>query len=356
MSLATTVGTEGGGLLVIAESVAGHPLAQAYELLGMGRRLVADSGASVDAVVMGNPSVDVASALLAAGADRVFALDGQDCADLYQSDVWLSGLQEVLQKAAPRLILAGHTSLGGDLAPRLAFRHKLAIATGCEQIAFLDNEVEATRPCFGHKAREVVGLRTTPSVVTLRAKCGDPLEPNPARAGQVLTVALPRMEGQTPPRIVARQVETAGEGPNLENAQVVIAGGRGLGGPEGFQPLVRLAEVLEGAVGASRVACDLGWCPRSWQIGLTGKTVTPDLYVAVGISGASHHMAGCGNSRNIVAINSDPEAGIFKDARYGIVGDFRELVPALVDELLRRKASGTGNESEASASRRAVFN
>ena len=357
MSLAAaTAGTEGGGLLVIAESIAGRPVAQVYELLGIGRRLAAESGASVDAVVMGDPSVDVASALFAAGADRVFALDGKDCADLYQSDVWLTGLQEIVQNAAPRLILAGHTSLGGDLAPRLAFRHQFAIATGCEQIALLDNEVQATRPCYGHKAREVVGLRTTPSVVTVRAKCGEPLEPNPARAGQVLTVALPRMEGQTPPRIVARQVEKAGEGPSLENAQVVIAGGRGLGGPEGFQPLLRLAEVLEGAVGASRVACDLGWCPRSWQIGLTGKTVTPDLYVAVGISGASHHMAGCGNAKNIVAINSDADAGIFKDARYGIVGDFRELIPALVDELLRRKKSGTGNHSEASTSRKAAYN
>jgi electron transfer flavoprotein alpha subunit len=117
----------------------------------------------------------------------------------------------------------------------------------------------------------------------------------------------------------------------------VVAGGRGLGGPEGFAELAKLADVLGGAVGASRVACDLGWCPHSWQVGLSGKTVTPALYIAVGISGASHHMAGCGNSGVILAINSDPEATIFKEARFGAVGDYREIVPALVKELRARR-------------------
>ena len=112
-----------------------------------------------------------------------------------------------------------------------------------------------------------------------------------------------------------------------------MAGGRGLEGPEGFRVLENLAHVLGAAVGSSRVPCDLGWCPHSWQIGLTGKTVTPDLYFAVGISGAGHHMAGCGNAKTIVAINTDPEAAIFRDARYGIVGDYRKIVPALVDAL-----------------------
>jgi electron transfer flavoprotein alpha subunit len=131
---------------------------------------------------------------------------------------------------------------------------------------------------------------------------------------------------------VERRRETD-TGPRLEDAKVIVSGGRGLNGPEGFKVLEELASMLGGVVGASRVPCDLGWCPRSWQIGLTGKTVLPELYIAVGISGAGHHMAGCGNSRTIVAVNTDPDAAIFREARYGIVGDYRQVVPALIEEI-----------------------
>ncbi|MDH5535647.1 MAG: electron transfer flavoprotein subunit alpha/FixB family protein, partial [Betaproteobacteria bacterium] len=130
----------------------------------------------------------------------------------------------------------------------------------------------------------------------------------------------------------------AADGVRLEDARVIVAGGRGLNGPDGFRVLEELAAALGGAVGASRVPCDLEWCPRSWQIGLTGKTVRPDLYIAVGISGAGHHMAGCGNAKAIVAVNTDPEAAIFKDARFGVVGDFQEFVPAFIEEV--RKLGG----------------
>jgi electron transfer flavoprotein alpha subunit len=317
--------------LVIAESIQGRPAPQAFELLAMARRLAPLD--KIDAAYMGDG--DAAGALFSGGADRVFLLDGTDAAGSYESDRWLAGLQQVLAKCAPRLILAGHTTLGADLAPRLAYRLELAIATGCERIGIVDREIHATRPCFGHRAREVIALRSVPAVATVRARSAEPLLPDSARTGETVSIALTPLAAA--PRIISRQIDKPEEGPSLENARVIVAGGRGVGGPEGFQPLQRLAQALDGAVGASRVACDLGWCPRSWQIGLTGKTVTPNLYVAVGISGASHHMAGCGNAKNIVAINSDPEASIFKDARFGVIGDFRELVPALVEELARRK-------------------
>ena len=124
-------------------------------------------------------------------------------------------------------------------------------------------------------------------------------------------------------------------------AAVIVAGGRGLNGPEGFRTLQELADALGGAVAASRVPCDLGWCPRSWQIGLTGRTVQPELYIAVGISGAGHHMAGCGNARTIVAVNTDAEAAIYRDARFGIVGDYQQFIPVFIDEVrkLKRAAS-----------------
>jgi electron transfer flavoprotein alpha subunit len=132
--------------------------------------------------------------------------------------------------------------------------------------------------------------------------------------------------------VIARERDAAAA-KRLEDAKIIVAGGRGLEGPEGFRVLETLAHVLGAAVGSSRVPCDLGWCPHSWQIGLTGKTVTPDLYLAIGISGAGHHMAGCGNAKNIVAINTDPEAAIFREARFGVVGDYRKVVPALVSAL-----------------------
>jgi electron transfer flavoprotein alpha subunit len=138
-------------------------------------------------------------------------------------------------------------------------------------------------------------------------------------------------------RVVNREREKA-VGVKLESAKIVIGGGLGLGGPEGFNTLNEIAELVDGAVGASRAACDLDWCPRSYQIGLTGRTVAPELYLAVGISGASHHMAGCGNSKTIVSINSDPDAAIFKSSRFGIVGNSQEIMPALVEEIRKLKA------------------
>ncbi|MCZ7600160.1 MAG: electron transfer flavoprotein subunit alpha/FixB family protein [Gammaproteobacteria bacterium] len=143
-------------------------------------------------------------------------------------------------------------------------------------------------------------------------------------------------------RLVSRVAEEA-EDDRLETARIIIAGGRGPGGPEGFKLLEELASSVGGAVGASRVACDLGWCPHSRQIGMSGKTVTPDLYVAVGISGASHHMAGCGTAKAILAINSDPDAAIFREARFGIVSDYKLIIPALIEALTEGDPCGVGN-------------
>ena len=324
------------GILVVGE-MAGEAMSPlAMELLGLARRLIGEGTAPAAVLVLGQPAASVTAGLIASGADRVYvAATGND--QLYQSDVWLEAMRGTLASFAPSLILMGHTSLGADLAPRLAFQLNAALAMGCERVAMSGGQLLATRPCFGNKAREVVSLRAEPAIATVRSRTNEPLESDPGRRGEVLSVALGALAPAIP-RITSRTREELGQGPSLEKAKIVIAGGRGLGGPEGFAELAKLAESVGGVVGASRVACDLGWCPHSWQIGLTGKTVTPRLYIAVGISGASHHMAGCGNSGAILAINSDPDAAIFKEARFGVVGDYKQIVPALVSEFAQLKS------------------
>jgi len=343
------------GVLIIGETAGGAPIPLVHELLGLGRRLAPDLGGPVSVLLLGDPPAALPAALIAAGADRAYVASAQG-GDLYESDLWLRALDEALAKIAPRIILAGHTALGADLAPRLAFRLRAAIATGCDELVQRDRRLHATRPCFGHKAREVLALGTAPAVATVRARSNDPLVPDAARRGDVIGLPVPACETAAIPRVRSRTREDVAAGPRLETANVVVAGGRGLGGPEGFAELEKLARALGGVVGASRVACDLGWCPHSWQIGLTGKTVTPALYVAVGISGASHHMAGCGNSGAILAINSDAEAAIFKEASFGVIGDYKEIVPALAQALAQRRPQTAGAEVERPAVARPAGN
>jgi electron transfer flavoprotein alpha subunit len=327
------------GILIIGEMINESPVPLVAEMLGLARQLVGEGKGAVSVLVIGKAAAPALAELVAAGADRVYVA-ATDAEHLYESDVWLGAVREVLTKFAPQLILAGHTSLGADLAPRLAIKLDIAIATGCEALAQGQGHILATRPCFGHKAREVLSLRTSPAIATVRARSSESLQPDQSRLGEVITIPMSPLDTSSTPRIKSRQRDDQSQGLSLERAKVIVAGGRGLGGPEGFAELAKLAETLGGVVGASRVACDLGWCPHSWQIGLTGKTVTPALYVAIGISGASHHMAGCGNSGAILAINSDPEAAIFKEARFGVVGDYKQIVPALVKELADFKSQG----------------
>ena len=323
-------------ILVVVETSDGHPIDLVFEMLSLARRLAHGLDGAVVAVALGSGLDGVGEALVARGADRVLIADDAAFAD-YQADAWLPDLVEIVAKAAPAAVLVGHTVPGADLAPRLAFRLDTAVATGCEAVEIADGRLHMTRVCFGGNAREVVSFTTIPAVATIRAKTQEALEPDPGRTGRVECLASVLDTGSVRTRIAGRERASA-DGVRLENANVVIAGGRGVGGPEGFEGLDELARLLGGAVGASRVACDLGWCPPSWQIGLTGRTVAPELYLAVGISGAGQHMAGCGAAKAIVSINSDPDATIFRSSRFGVVGDCSEVVPALVEEIRKLKA------------------
>jgi electron transfer flavoprotein alpha subunit len=323
------------GVLVIAELVDGKPTGLTAELLGVARRLADQLGGPVSVAVISDGNEDAAAACISRGADRAYVASHALLAE-YQGEAWLPAVEKIARTTSPAVILLGHTPNGADLAPRLAFRLQTAAAMDCVEAVADEGKLFFTRPCYGGNARAVVSCHTRPVVATMRAKSQDPLAPDMNRTGEVIAVTVdPATAVRT--RIVGRE-QLSGEGVRLEDAAVVVAGGRGLNGPEGFRVIEELAAVLGAAVGASRAACDLGWYPHSRQIGLTGKVVTPNLYIAVGISGASQHMAGCAGAKTLVAINPDPQAPIFQFARFGVTGDYAHIVPALVEALRQHQS------------------
>ena len=327
---------DNSGIVVVVETAEGHPVDLVFDMLGLARCLADDLGGTVTAAALGTDLGGIGEVLVARGADRVLVVDDAAFAD-FHTDAWLPDLVRIVTETAPAAVLVGHTVSGTDLAPRLAFRLDTAVPTGCEAVEIVNGRPYMTRICFGGNAREVVSFTTAPAVVTIRAKTQEARSPDAGRTGDIEFVDSVLDADSVRTRIVGRERESA-RGVRLENAGVVIAGGRGVNGPEGFKPLDELARLLGGAVGASRVACDLGWCPPPYQIGLTGRTVAPELYLAVGISGAGQHMAGCGAAKTIVSINSDPDAAIFQSSRFGVVGNCQEVIPALVEEFRKLKA------------------
>jgi len=322
-------------ILVIVEMTDGHPNNLAYEMLGRTRELADQSGGTVLACVLGCGLDGVGNHLITHGADRAYLVDAGHLAE-YQADAWLPDLVNVVRQARPDAAMIGHTPLGADLAPRLAFRLGTTIATSCINVSINDGKLLLTRPCYGGKANEVVSIVTSPAVFTVKPKSFAPRQPRDDRSGEIVRVdsVLDAANVRTKVREVRR---AGGDDARLESANIVVAGGGGMKGPHGFEVVARLAELLGGAVGASRVACDLGWCPPSYQVGLSGKTVAPELYVAIGISGAGQHMAGCANAKTIVAINTDPDAPIFKFATFGVIGDCHALMPALIEQIEARR-------------------
>ena len=325
-------------ILVFGETAAdGQPAAVTAELIGAATRLnEATGGDGVACALIGGDLDAAAPAAIAAGAGTVYTVQDAALAQ-YQTDAYLPVAAAIVEQAAPGVVLFGQTSLGRDLAPRLATRLGTAVAMDALALEAEGDRVKVTRSCYGGNARQVVTVETNPQVVTVRAKSQDPLPEDAGRTGDVVAVAA--APGEVRARVVEKeQASTAGV--RLEDADIVISGGRGLGAPEAFADLERMAGDLGAAVGASRAACDLGWYPPSQQVGLTGTVVSPELYVAIAISGASQHMAGCGGSKNIIAINKDPDANIFRYCRYGIVDDYKKVLPQLEAELKRLVAQG----------------
>ena len=243
-------------------------------------------------------------------------------------------MERVTGEVKPKVLLLGQTSIGRDLAPRLAFRLGTGLLMDCVDLS-IDPDTKLllqTRPVYGGNARATFSCESFPQMVTVRVKAMAPLERDDSRKGETVKIEVVIDPSAIRTRVLEKVKEEVA-GIKLEDAGVVVGGGRGVGSPEGFDQLKELATVLKGAVGATRPPADNGWVPTTWQIGLTGKIITPDLYIAVAISGASQHMAGCSSSKTIVAINKDPEANIFKEARFGVVGDWKQVLPAFTEKI-----------------------
>ena len=316
-------------VLVVGELEGAEINSTTAELLGAASRLA--DGGSVSVTLLGSGAAQAAAGGFRAGAGRAFvSADGGY--DEFRADQWTAAVREAVEQASADVVLMAQSSVGRDLGPRLAFGLDTAVGMDCIAVEDDGGTLKVTRPCYGGNANATYSFATSPAIATVRAKSQDPLPPDEGASGE--TVELGGAGGSRT-EITGREVAVA-EGLQLQDASIVVSGGRGLGGPEGFGVVEELAATIgvsRAAVGASRAACDLGWYPVSQQVGLTGKVVTPDLYIAIAISGASQHMAGCSGSKTIVAVNRDPEANIFKASRWGIVGDYKDVVPALIEAL-----------------------
>ncbi len=325
------------GVMIYGEVTEGKLAAIATELLGCGRKLADDLGQELCAVLVGSDISGPAREAIAFGADKVYVVDDPLLKD-YQTDSYVLTLEKVAKQVMLQILILGQTSIGRDLAPRLAFRLETAASMDCIELA-IDPDSKLmlqTRPVYGGNAQAIFTCETYPQIATVRAKAMSPLERDTSRQGEIITIEAGLDPSAIKTKVLERVAEEV-EGVKLEDAEAIVSGGRGIGGADGFKQLEELAKILNGAVGATRPPCDNDWVPDGWQIGLTGKMVTPDLYIAVALSGSSQHMSGCSGSKNIVAINKDPEANIFKEARFGIVGDWKEVLPAFtgkVKELL----------------------
>jgi len=324
---------ENKGVLVLCETKEGKLASISTELLGGGSKLAKDLGQELLAVLVGSGVANLAPEATAYGADKVYVVDDPLLKD-YQTDSYVPVMEKVVGQAMPQVLIMGQTSIGRDLAPRLAFRLNTAVSLGCLELAIdpQSKKLLQTKPVYGGNAQAVFITESFPQIATVRPKAMVPLAPDQSRKGEVIKIDA-GLDASAIRTKVLEKVPEEVAGIKLEDAEVVVGGGRGIGSAEGFAQLEEIARLLKGAVGATRPPCDNGWVPAGAQIGLTGKIVTPDLYIAVALSGSSQHMSGCSGSKAIVAINKDPEANIFREARFGVVGDWKKIIPAFTEKL-----------------------
>ena len=317
-------------ILVVGDTTNGKLGSTTAELMTAAGNVVGDIGVGL----VGTSLQEAAREASSIGARTIYTMEDRklDGPSIYPK---VDAFSQLCQQFEPRVILVSKNSHGLDFGPRLAFSLGAGLAQDCIRIGEDDEtgRVVATRPVYGGSAMATVTFSGDgPQVVVLREKSYEPASHDSLESGNLVQVEINLGSSGDQVKSV-REVGSQTKGVHLEDAEFVIAGGRGLGGPEPFGTLEELASLLGGAVGASRAACDAGWGNHNYQVGLTGRTISPNVYLTVGISGASQHMAGCSGSRNIIAINKDREANIFKEARFGVVGDWNAILPSFLETV-----------------------
>lgn len=324
------------GVWVFAEQREGHVASVAYELLGTGRRLADELKTDLSAVLFGSTK-DAANELIRWGADKVYYCD-DPIFDKFNDEPYSKLFVKLINEHKPEIVLAGATPIGRSFIPRVAARLRTGLTADCTALE-IDRETKnllQIRPAFGGNIMATILCPNhRPQIATVRPRVMKRGQYNPDKKGEIIYVSAENLTSRT--QVLETVKEVSGCMVNLQEADVIVAGGRGVGRPEGFKMLEELAELLGGAVGASRAAVDEGWIPYSHQVGQTGKTVCPRIYIACGISGAVQHLVGMQSSDIIIAINKNPEAPIFNVATYGIVGDVYEVVPLLIKKLKEAK-------------------
>jgi electron transfer flavoprotein alpha subunit len=320
-------------ILVYGEIIEGQLGSITKELLGGARKLADELGEELRVLFIGDHITEPAREAIAFGADRVYVVDNPKLGS-YETELYMGVVTGVVEREKPRYLLFGHTDQGADLGPRLAFKLNVAIATDCIELSVEPGTQHLIRikPVYGGLAMAAYTSEDLPQMATVRPKSLTPAERRDQAQGELIPVDIDVTLLSSRVTILEKVTEEV-EGIKLEDADVIVSGGRGIGDAEGFKQLEDAARFLKGAVGGSRVACDNGWVPTTLQVGITGKIVAPSLYIAVGVSGASQHMSGCSRSKTIVAINKDPAAAIFKQAQFGVVGDWKVVLPAFIGKL-----------------------
>lgn len=320
------------GVWTIAEQRDGEIRKITYEIVSEGRRLADALGQPLTVVLLGKGIKDKAAALGQYGADRVLVADDPRL-ETYTTDAYTAVIAQLAKAEDPAILLMGASVQGKDLASRLAARLDAAVAQDCTAFAVEGGNLVAIRPIYAGKAyAHVTYEESWPQMATARPNVMSVNEPDASKTAEVLDAQFQLDDGELKTK-VAEVIKDASGKVDLTEADKIVSGGRGMKGPENYGILEELAQVIGASVGASRSAVDAGWRPHADQVGQTGKVVSPNLYIACGISGAIQHLAGMGTSKVIVAINKDADAPIFQKADYGVVGDLFDVVPALTEEI-----------------------
>jgi electron transfer flavoprotein alpha subunit len=329
---------EYNGIMVFAEYRHGKIAPVSYELLGIGRKLADKRGVRLSVVLPGGAVAAYADGLIAAGADTVLLAE-HPLLEQFREDVYAGVLEAVIREHKPEVVLAGATAIGRSVIPYVATAIDAGLTADCTRLEIREEDgmLLQTRPAFGGNIMATIECpHTRPQMATVRPKVMAPAHPDPSRKGEVIQVTIPQDLLQSKVEVLETVTNTEDQ-VNIQEVETLVAGGRGLDSAKGFALLRELANELGGAVAASRAAVDSGWIPYPHQVGQTGKTVSPKLYIACGISGAVQHAVGMQSAEIVVAINRDKSAPIFDIATYGVVGDLYEVVPELIKRLQEMK-------------------